>query len=139
MTAATRKSYPARKSYYKVITCPKCGHEFLPGGSTEYKPFLSDGIAADTVRKNITGYINRACDLLKLSVLVKDRAHEYSKKLWLRRSPRVMVGGCVYVAACVGSERRTQRDVADALNITEVSIRAGYKEVCKQLNLELEL
>ena len=44
------------------------------------------------------------------------------------KNPVGIVAACIYIACNEKEERRTQREIAQALNITEVTIRNRYKE-----------
>jgi len=47
-----------------------------------------------------------------------------------------LAAAALYVAALAQGEKRTQREVADAAGITEVTIRNRYKELIEKLKLK---
>lgn len=49
------------------------------------------------------------------------------------KNPVGIVAACIYIACNEQEERRTQREIAQALNITEVTIRNRYKEALESL------
>ena len=50
------------------------------------------------------------------------------------RNPIGVVAACIYIACVDCDERRTQRQIARELEITEVTIRNRYKEAMAILN-----
>lgn len=45
----------------------------------------------------------------------------------------------MYIAAVLEGEKRTQREIADAIGVTEVTIRNRFKELVEKLGLEEEV
>ena len=45
----------------------------------------------------------------------------------------------MYIAAVLEGEKRTQREIADAIGVTEVTIRNRFKELCEKLGIEEEV
>ncbi len=60
------------------------------------------------------------------------------KKLTSGKSPSGTAAACLYIAALKGGERVTQRSVAEVAGVTEVTVRNRYKDVAKELEIELE-
>jgi transcription initiation factor TFIIB len=54
------------------------------------------------------------------------------------RGPTGIAAAAVYLATRINTITRTQRDVAMAAGVTEVTIRNRYKEICQQLNIDAE-
>jgi len=52
------------------------------------------------------------------------------------RGPTGIAAAALYVAGLINGEKRTQREVADAAGVTEVTIRNRYKELLDKLNFE---
>ena len=50
------------------------------------------------------------------------------------KNPVGIVAACIYIACNESEEKRTQRQIAKALNITEVTIRNRYKEALEVMN-----
>jgi len=85
-------------------------------------------------------YISRLASDLKLSGDVQLRALEIledAKKMHitLGKLPIGVAAAVIYIAAIELGERRTQNDVCEAAQITEVTLRTRYKELVKKLKL----
>ncbi|MEM4786712.1 MAG: transcription initiation factor IIB, partial [Ignisphaera sp.] len=52
------------------------------------------------------------------------------------RDPAGVAAAAVYIAALLNDERRTQKEVAMAAGVTEVTVRNRYKELMKALGSE---
>jgi len=48
----------------------------------------------------------------------------------------VLSASCLYIASIICKEPRRQRDIADAIHVTEVSIRTHYMRIIKLNNIE---
>ena len=48
-----------------------------------------------------------------------------------------MASAALYIACLQQSEKITQKDIADAAGVTEVTVRNRYKSLKKQLSLEV--
>ncbi|MCX8200292.1 MAG: transcription initiation factor IIB [Candidatus Micrarchaeota archaeon] len=59
------------------------------------------------------------------------------KDLVIGRGPQGVVAAIVYIACELTDEKRTQKDIADALGVTEVTIRNRYKEIAKELGVDV--
>jgi transcription initiation factor TFIIB len=87
-------------------------------------------------------YISRFCSELKLSgdvqaktvEILRDAAH---RELTSGRGPTGMAAASLYIASVLCGERRTQREVTDVADVTEVTIRNRYKEITKKLDLSI--
>lgn len=89
-------------------------------------------------------YIPRFCSELKLSGAVQIEAnkilHEAAEKqLGSGKGPVGMAAAAIYIAAIMCNEERTQKEVADAAGVTEVTIRNRYKELTKKLGLKINM
>lgn len=60
------------------------------------------------------------------------------KKLTSGKSPRGTAAACLYIAALKGGERVTQKSVSEVAGVTEVTVRNRYKDVTKELEIELK-
>jgi transcription initiation factor TFIIB len=84
-------------------------------------------------------FISRICTDLALPPKVESRALELStktaeKELLSGRNPLSVAAACVYLAALeFPGEKKTQRAVADAAGVTEVTIRNRYTEIIKEV------
>jgi len=89
-------------------------------------------------------YVPRFAGKLQLSGEVQARARNILKEARERdllsgKGPTGLAAAALYIAAVLEGEKRTQREVADVVGVTEVTIRNRYKELAKKLGLEEEL
>ena len=56
--------------------------------------------------------------------------------LGIGRGPTGLAAAAVYLATRIKGITRTQRDVAMAAGVTEVTIRNRYKEICQTLGID---
>lgn len=89
-------------------------------------------------------YIDRFCSDLGLPPVVKSRTKTIVKEADARgiidgKSPCGVAAACVYIAASLEGSHRTQREISEASNTTEVTIRNRYKEICSVLGLEISI
>lgn len=86
-------------------------------------------------------YVNRYCSELELSEKVKTKAMEIideTKEMGLLsgKSPTGYASAAIYAAALICNEKRTQREVADVAQVTEVTIRNRYQEQIEAMDLD---
>lgn len=55
------------------------------------------------------------------------------------KDPAGLAAAAIYIAAMMQGEMRTQKEVARAAQVTEVTVRNRYKELVKKLNIKLPL
>ncbi len=89
-------------------------------------------------------YVPRFAGKLQLSGQVQARARNILKEarekdLLSGKGPTGLAAAALYIAAVLEGEKRTQREVADVVGVTEVTIRNRYKELAEKLGLEEEL
>ncbi|KXA90606.1 transcription initiation factor IIB [candidate division MSBL1 archaeon SCGC-AAA259I07] len=65
------------------------------------------------------------------------RAQE--KKLTSGKSPTGIAAAAIYIAALKCGEGRTQREVSEVADVTEVTIRNRYKELVEELDEEIDI
>ena len=53
------------------------------------------------------------------------------------KDPMGLAAAALYIACLQNGEKKTQKDIAEAAGVTEVTVRNRYKTLKKQLNLEL--
>ena len=53
------------------------------------------------------------------------------------KDPMGLAAAALYIACLQHNEKKTQKDIADAAGVTEVTVRNRYKALMKRLNLEL--
>ena len=100
------------------------------------------GLQISIMPSNPADYIPRFASALKLSPETQSKSIEIieqaqDKELTSGRGPTGIAAAGLYVAALINGEKRTQREVADVAGVTEVTIRNRYKEIVKNLGLEL--
>jgi len=89
-------------------------------------------------------FIPRFCTVLGLSDKVQAKALEILKKakkvgISSGKGPTGIAAAVIYIASVLAGERRTQREIADTLGITEVTIRNRFKEIASKLGIEREI
>ena len=89
-------------------------------------------------------YIMRLSNQLELPGKAEAVAHKILKaaeklRLTSGRCPKGVAAAASYIASTVVGERRTQREFAEAADITEVTIRNRYKEIMKKLLIVVSL
>jgi transcription initiation factor TFIIB len=59
------------------------------------------------------------------------------KRFAAGKDPMGLAAAALYIACLQHNEKITQKDIADASGVTEVTVRNRYKALMKQLNLEV--
>jgi len=59
------------------------------------------------------------------------------KRISAGKDPMGLAAAALYVAAYLAGEKRTQKEIADAAGVTEVTVRNRYKTLKRQLHLEI--
>ena len=77
-------------------------------------------------------FVPRFCSMLGLSDRVQAKAVEILKKakrhdITSGKGPTGVAAAAIYIACVLGGEKRTQREIADAIGVTEVTIRNRFK------------
>jgi transcription initiation factor TFIIB len=85
-------------------------------------------------------YVPRFCSELELSEEVESKANEIidvtaEKGLLSGKSPTGYAAAAIYAASLLCNEKKTQREVADVAQVTEVTIRNRYQEQIKAIGL----
>ncbi|MFB6076252.1 MAG: sigma factor-like helix-turn-helix DNA-binding protein, partial [Candidatus Aenigmatarchaeota archaeon] len=86
-------------------------------------------------------YIPRFTSMLGLkdktqakAIQILEEAKEYD--ITSGKGPTGVAAAALYIAAVLNGEKRTQREVADIVGVTEVTIRNRYKEIVEKLGIE---
>ncbi|KXA92963.1 transcription initiation factor IIB [candidate division MSBL1 archaeon SCGC-AAA259I09] len=87
-------------------------------------------------------YVSRFGSQLEVSGEVRTEAMGIIKKaqeekLTSGRGPTGIAAAALYVATLKKGERRTQREIAEVAQVTEVTVRNRYKELAEELDLEI--
>lgn len=85
-------------------------------------------------------YVPRFCSRLGVSERVQQRAMEIidvtaSKGLLSGKAPTGFAAAAIYAAALLCNEKRTQKEVAEVAQVTEVTIRNRYQEQIEALDI----
>jgi len=59
------------------------------------------------------------------------------KRFSAGKDPMGLAAAALYIACLRNNEKITQKDIAEAAGVTEVTVRNRYKALKKQLNLEI--
>lgn len=89
-------------------------------------------------------YVPRYVAALKLSGEAQEKSVQLLKQAMKKglvsgRSPTGVSAAAVYIASALVGERRTQKEVAEVAGVTEVTIRNRYRELKKELNIDVNL
>lgn len=89
-------------------------------------------------------YLQRYCNELNLSGEIKKLAEDIleeaeEKELISGKGPSGLAAAAIYIASVKGGERRTQREIAEVADVTEVTVRNRYKDLVKKLGIEIEV
>jgi len=106
--------------------------------------YISRELGIRILPANPVNYVPRFCSLLGLSDKVQAKAIEILRKakkfdITSGKGPTGVAAASIYVACVLGGEKRTQREVADVVGVTEVTIRNRYKELIEKLGIEDEV
>lgn len=101
--------------------------------------FLSRELNIKLAPTSPVQYVPRFASKIDLSREVQSKAIEIirkaiDKKLISGKGPTGVAAAALYIASVLLGERKTQREVAEAAGVTEVTIRNRYKELSEQLD-----
>lgn len=89
-------------------------------------------------------YVARYCSSLGLSTHVQNKVYEILEKLSDKntissgRDPTKLTAAAIYIAGILEGEKRTQKEIAQVANISEVTLRNRYKEIARILKIRLD-
>ncbi len=89
-------------------------------------------------------YIQKFCNDLGLGGDVKRSADEIINKaeeqeLLSGKGPTGLAAAAIYIASIKAEDRRTQIEIADVADVTEVTVRNRYKDLVKKLEIDVEV
>jgi len=89
-------------------------------------------------------YVSRFCSELDLNSDTENKVREIikmaeEKELTYGKSPTGITAAALYIAGYQMNQIRTQREISDVTNVTEVTIRNRYKGLLDSLDFELEI
>lgn len=93
---------------------------------------------------NLRDYISDICLNLNLSSEVVARSTNMidqitNKDIINRHKSKSIAAAVVYIGAILCGESRTQREVADVSEVSEVTIRQVYKILAKNIDVEISI
>ncbi len=93
---------------------------------------------------NAADFVPRIGSMLKLSGPTIRKAIEIIEKaremgLTAGKDPAGLAAAAIYIAAMLNGEMRTQKEVARAARVTEVTVRNRYKELVRKLGIKLPI
>ncbi len=85
-------------------------------------------------------FVSRIASSLKLStntikLVGKILKRSREKKIGIGARPEGLVAASIYISSIIMNEPHTQREIARAANITEVTLRNRYKEIMEKTNI----
>jgi len=106
--------------------------------------YISRKLAVRILPAKAESYIPRFSSMLNLSDKTQMKAIEILKKAKKKdvisgKGPCGCAAAAIYIASVLEGERKTQREVADVVGVTEVTIRNRYKEMAEALDIEDEV
>ena len=89
-------------------------------------------------------YVTKFCNQLTMQGNVEEIAHKIlfaakELKLTSGRGPTGIAAAVSYIASILAGERKTQREIAEIAQVTEVTIRNRYKELVERLQFIIYL
>jgi transcription initiation factor TFIIB len=87
--------------------------------------------------EQITGNLNLSVETAELAAKIVRMTEE--KKITHGKSPKGIDGAAIYIAGILSDEKRTQKEIADKAQVTEVTIRNIYKILKQKLRQELKI
>jgi len=105
-----------------------------------FRLLVGEGLVRKAPPSRAVDFIPRIVSRLDLSMRVQQTAVEILEKaralgLTSGRMPEGLAAAAVYLATLLHGERRTQREIASIVSVTEVTIRNRFKELLQGLNL----
>ncbi|MCD6410127.1 MAG: transcription initiation factor IIB [Candidatus Verstraetearchaeota archaeon] len=87
-------------------------------------------------------FISRIGGTLGLSGVTQHRAAEIIKEakrlgITAGKDPAGLAAAAIYIASLLENERKTQKEIAQAAQVTEVTVRNRYKELIRTLKIEV--
>jgi transcription initiation factor TFIIB len=131
----------------RMLEVPRTMEEIAEVSSIDRKEMrrsflsLSRNLDLDIPPVSPASLISRYASELGLSSDTKQTAYKIlersqEKNLVTGRNPRGIVGAILYLAAKQNDEEQTQRNVAEKVNITEVTIRNRFREIGRELDID---
>ncbi len=89
-------------------------------------------------------YLSRFGNKLKLSVEAQEKAKEIlhqaeQERLTIGQNPIGLVAASLYMASVLCGDKKTQKEIAEKIGVTEVTIRNKYKQLSRKLGIDIAL
>jgi len=131
------KAYGIPKSFRELCEISKVN----PKDFGKTLRFVSRKLKLKMAPSNPTDFIPKFASVIGLKPVTQAKAVEILKKAQKAeidngRGPLGLVAAALYIAAQLTGAYLTQKQVADATEVTEVTIRNRYKEIVTKLNLK---
>ncbi|WP_456365900.1 transcription initiation factor IIB [Thermococcus sp.] len=106
--------------------------------------FMARGLNLNLRPTSPVDYVDRFGDALNVSAkskkLAKDILHEaIGRGITSGKGPTGLAAAALYIASLLNGERKTQREVAEVANVTEVTVRNRYKELVDKLDIKVPM
>jgi transcription initiation factor TFIIB len=103
---------------------------------------LYQQLRPDVPRVNMDQLITKYVSALKVSGVTEQLCRKImvqakEKRLTMGRAPEGITAAALYIACRLSEEHRTQGELSKTAQITEVTIRNRYKELVKELDIEV--
>jgi transcription initiation factor TFIIB len=87
-------------------------------------------------------YVSRIAERTGISgqaqgIAVRILREARDKRAVAGKDPMGLAAAALYIACLQNNEKKTQKDIAEAAGVTEVTVRNRYKTLKRQLKLEL--
>jgi len=94
----------------------------------------------ESPRKAALKYVEQLCSSLRLKPETRQVAYHIVSKFKEHFNPKSLAAAATYIAALVTMEHRvSQREIAEAAEITEVTLRTWFYKIINQLTIEVYL
>ncbi len=114
----------SEQQYWRAVTEVTFSVDGIPKKSTlDPRTFLQRIVANLGLSQRVYTLASR------IIAVLKERGHTEGK------DPAGIAAAAVYVASIIMNEKRTQREVASAANVTEVTIRNRYKDIVDKVEI----
>jgi len=106
--------------------------------------FMYKNVESDVPLFSSGKYISKYVSQLGLSgetelTALKLLSETSKQQLTVGRNPRGITAACLYIACQVNGDRRTQGEIAQVAQVTEVTIRNRYKELLDKIELIIKI
>ncbi|WP_010480153.1 transcription initiation factor IIB [Thermococcus zilligii] len=104
--------------------------------------FMARGLGLNLLPTSPIDYVDRFGDALGVSARTKKRAREILQEairvgITSGKGPTGLAAAALYLASLLEGEKKTQREVAEVANVTEVTVRNRYKELVEKLGINV--